>query len=202
VSVAVTAVVAVLTLMGSPVRVVRSSSKGEETIASTTRDATACQSDEVLPAGVTAIRMALEAEFGPKVAVRVYSGSRLLTQGTAPPGWTATAVTVPVRPLSRTVSHVKLCFTAGPNSEHMQLYGVPARPPRAAVVGTGQPLRGRFSVEYLRSGSGTWFSDALTIARHMGIGHALAGSWLALLAAALVAAVAALTIRLAWRELP
>jgi len=54
----------------------------------------------------------------------------------------------------------------------------------------------------MEPGGGSWWSRALSVARHMGIGHAISGTWVALLVAALVAALCALVIRLGWRELP
>jgi hypothetical protein len=202
VSLALVVVLGAVTLTRSPPRVVGGSARGEDVLGSTVGNAAACQTGEVLPRGVSAIRLWLEGEFGPPVLVRAYSGSRLLTEGRRGAGWTASGVTVPVTPLQRTVSGVKLCFAAQPNSERLQLYGVSTGAREAAVGAGGQPLTGRMTVEYLAPGGGSWWSRALSVARHMGIGRAVSGSWLALLVAALMAAVLVLATRLAWRELP
>lgn len=201
-SLALVAVLGVVTLSRSPQRIVGGSARGEEVLGSTVGNAGACQTGEVLPHGVSAIRLWLEGEFGPPVLVRAYSGSRLLTQGRRGAGWTASGVTVPVTPLKHTVSGVKLCFAAEPNSERLQLYGVNTEARKAAVGPSGQALTGRMTVEYLAPGGGSWWSRALAVARHMGLGRAVSGSWLALLVAALMVAVVALATRLAWRELP
>jgi hypothetical protein len=199
---AIVAAIGAVTLSGSPPRVVRSSAKGEDEVGVTFSDASACQTNEVLPAGVQAIRLGLVAPFGPNVLVRAYSGSRILMEGRRAADWTGSSVTLLVKPLSHAVSGVKLCFELRSNSERVRALGVFTPPREAAVTSGGEPLQGRLSVEYLAAGRRSWWSLALSIARHMGIGHALSGTWVALLVAALMAAVAALTIRFALRELP
>jgi hypothetical protein len=196
----IAAMVAV-TLTKAPPRVVDGVGSNAD-MTFTTGDFAACQADEVLLHGVSAIRLGVAAGLGPAVHVRAYSGSRVLTQGSRSANWTGYSVTVSVAPLKRTVSHVKLCLAVGPNSGPVYIFGRNSLPQRAAVSAGGQTLPGRVGVEYLAAGSGSWWSRALSVARHMGIGHALSGSWVALLVAVLVGAVAALTTRLAWRELP
>src|SRR5271155_2464955 len=101
-----------LTLLGSPVSVARTNrppGKPEEVIASTTRGASYCEPDEVLPRGTSAIRVWLVAEAGPRVSVVVYSGGRPITSGERGSHWIGGSVTVPVRPLAHTVSHATVC---------------------------------------------------------------------------------------------
>jgi hypothetical protein len=202
VSLALVAVLGAVTLARAPARVVRTSPHGVEVVIAAVGDAAVCQSGEVLPAGVSAVRIWLEAEIGPPVRVQVYSRGRLLSEGRRGAGWTASAVTVPVAPLRRTASNVKVCFAAKPNSERLQLYGINTAPGDAATTANGHPLAGRMTVEYLAPGSGSWFSRALGVARHMGIGRAVSGTWLALLVAALMAGVLVVATCTAWRELP
>jgi protein-S-isoprenylcysteine O-methyltransferase Ste14 len=201
-SVALTAALGVLTLTHSPPRVVRASARGEDVLGSTTGVASACQGGEALPAGVSAVRIWLEAEFGPPVSVRAYARGRLLTQGRRGAGWTASAVTVPVKPLAHAAAGVKLCFDARPNGERLQLYGVHTDSRTAALGPGGQRLGGRMTVEYLAGGRSSWFSHALAVARRMGMGRAFAGTWIAPLVALVMAAVCALLVGTAWRELP
>ena len=201
-SLALLVIVVALTLTRAPLRVVRVSAKPERVLASTTGTPALCQADEILPGGVSAVRLGLEASFGPKVLVRAYSDSRILTAGSRAANWTSSSVTVPIAPLAHTVTHVKLCVSVPANDGFLQLYGSPTSAQQAAVGGGGQRLAGRMSVEYLAPGGGSWWSRALSVARHVGVGHAISGTWVALLVAALVAAVAAVTVRLAWRELP
>lgn len=201
-SLALMIVVVALTLTRSPLRVVRVGAKSKESLGTTTGSATVCQTGETLPASVSAIRLGMEASFGPRVLLRAYSGSRILTAGSRAADWTGSSVTVPVEPLEHAASPVKLCLYVPANSERLQLYGAHAVAAKAAVGREGQVFPGRVSVEYMEPGGGSWWSRALSVARHMGIGHAISGTWVALLVAALVAALCALVIRLGWRELP
>lgn len=197
----------VLTLTHSPPRVVRVGVQTRGTSALVTGDVEVCQANEVLPAGVSAIRLSLATYFGSTVRVRASSGSLVLTEGRRGPDWTGRSVTVPVTPLNHTASHVKLCFDVGPNSELVGFAGTPTFTPETAVARTGgtsagRPINGRVGVEYLAAGQGSWWSRMLPVARHMGIGRALGGTWVALLIAALVAAGGFLALRLALRESP
>lgn len=190
-------------------------------------DLAACQSGESLPAGVTAIRASLWAFYGAEVHVLAYRGSKLIAQGARGADWTTDSVTMPVKPQRHSTSHVTVCLAIGPNSEPMTLIGAPAsahdaasiQPPgtplaqlaRGASVSlasdvrpvtrSGRRLQGRLVFEYLASGSGSWWSRALAVARHMGLGRAFGGSWIALLVAALMLAVGALAVRLTLREM-
>lgn len=221
VGVGLMAAVGAVTLTRAPPRVVRAVAQeariGREErvpLALTTGDITICQSDEVLPAGVSGIRLWMRAFFGAPVRVAAYSGSRALTEGSRGAGWTGQSVTVPIEPVDRTTSNVRLCFALGPNSEPVVVLGALAAPaqkgaaisggaltPAAAAVNGGR-LGGRVGVEYLAAGRGSWWSRVLTVARHVGLGRAFSGTWIALLVAALMAAAGVLAIRLAARELP
>jgi Predicted membrane protein (DUF2142) len=189
-----------LTLTRAPPRVVRVGTTTNTQLASTTGDVTVCQANEALPAGASAIRLSLAAYYGSQVRMRASSGSRVLTEGSRGPDWTSRSVTVPVTPLEHGASQVTLCIALGPNSEPIQFWGIDTPAREAAVTGAGQRFGGRVGVEYLAAGQGSWWSRILPVARHMGIGHALSGTWVALLIAALVAAAGLLAIRLALRE--
>jgi hypothetical protein len=179
----------------------------------TTADSTICQADETLPRGVSAIRLAVVAFFGANVHVTAYDGSRVLTEGGRGPDWTGASVTVPVNVVSRAVSGVTLCLALGPNSEPLIVTGnaTPAqdaalvlrgRTPTPAIrANAAEALKGRISVEYLAAGDRSWWSRALSVARHLGLGHFVSGTWIALLVAALMAAVGVLAVRLTLREL-
>ena len=194
--------VGALTLTRSPPRVVRASSLGQATVASTIADASFCQAGEALPAGVSGIRLSVWAFFGANIRVTVFSGSRTLAAGRRGPDWTGSTVTIPVSPLSHAVSPVKVCVNVGPNSEVLYFTGSEAPGSAAAVTSTGEPLAGRLGIEYLAAGDRSWWSRILEVARHMGLGHALTGTWVVLLIAALMAAVGGLAVRVALRELP
>jgi hypothetical protein len=201
-SLALMLLVGALVLARTPLRVVRVGGSSVESLGTTTGSAAVCQQGEALPANVSAIRLGLEASFGPKVLLQAYSGSRAIATGSRGAGWTGSTVTVPVDPLKHAAAPVKICFQVPANSGHLQLYGAPASTSKAAVEGDGQALSGRVSVEYLAPGGGSWWSRAQSVARHMGLGRALEGTWVALLAALLALAASAVAIGLAWRTLP
>ncbi len=189
------------TLTRAPARVV---SVGTSTVApgpKITGDAELCQAGETLPAGVSAIRLSLVAFYGARIHVSARSGSLLLSEGRRGPDWTGRSVTVPVKPLARTASNVTLCVAIGPNSEPVSIGGTLTPPSQSAVSASGRPIGERIGVEYLASSDRTWWSRVLSVARHMGIGHALSGTWVVLLIAALVLASGLLAMWCALREI-
>jgi hypothetical protein len=218
VGIALMVAVGALTLTRSPPRVVGVGEPGgvagTSILHTVTGDIAVCQANEVLPGGVSGIRISMWAFFGSQVRVIAYSGSQVLTEGRRGAGWTSDSVTVPVRPVDHATSHVKLCFALGPNSEPVILFGRPASARRKAVIlrsGTPaaqvpasdeQALDGGIGIEYLAAGRGPWWSRALSVARQMGLGRAFSGTWIALFLAALMAAVGLLSLRLTLRELP
>jgi hypothetical protein len=210
-----------VTLTRAPPRVVRAVAqelvgRGEhQPIDFTVGDIAICQAGEVLPAGVSGIRLSMRAIYGAQVQVVVYGGSRVLAEGRREADWTGQSVTVPVEPLDRASSDVKLCFAVGPNSEPVAVLGAAAPKRAAATLLTSRkirpaaattidavPLGGRAGVEYLAAGQGSWWSRLSSVAGHMGLGRAYGGAWIALLVAALMAGVGVLAVRLTARELP
>ncbi len=200
--IAAIAAMGIFTLTRAPPRVVRMSPKGAGLFVRVVGDQEVCQANEVLPAGISAVRLSLVAFYGSRVRVTFSSGSRILTEGQQAPDWTGKSVTVSVRPLGYTASRVKLCITLDPNSEPISFTGIKAPARESAVWRDRQLLGGRVGVEYLAAGRGSWWSRILTVARHMGIGHALNGTWVALLIALLVAVIGFLAIGLVLRESP
>lgn len=218
------AVIGVLTLTGVRLRVARTSSPGEKALnpaganvfGEQTGYKTFCQFNEALPAGVSAIRLAIWGFFGERVHLRVYGGHngvQLLTQGMRPADWTGSSVTVPVKPLRRPVSNTTVCAVLGPTSETMVLLGPRAPKNLAGELWEGAPplshltassaetLPGRLVVEYLVPSNHSWWSSILPVARRLGLGRAFSGTWIALLIAALMVAVGVLAVRLTLREL-
>lgn len=163
----------------------------------------ACQDNELLPRGTTAVRLALDASLGPWVKVAAMEGSRVVAQGDGGSGWQVREVTVPIRPAPTRSLTVKLCISwVLRGSEGVTVAGEPTKPSLAARVGGGLTLMGRFGVEDLGPGRDSWLSLALPVARHMGLGRAWSGSWIVVLAAVLMGIVGALSARLLLRELP
>jgi hypothetical protein len=163
-------------------------------------DIGACQQAATIPAGTSAIRIALEARaIGPKVAVRVLSGKRVLTSGQRAAGWgPAPTVTVPVRRVREIVSGAFVCAAVGPTVEPFRVHGVALA---RATVGARTLGDVRLRIEYLRPGPRSWWSLSSSIAYHLGLGRAASGTWLAFLALALMITVAALAARLVMAEL-
>ncbi len=217
----VLAVVGAITLTDAPPRVVRSVGRelvgrGEnEAIGFATSHLVVCQTNETLPAGVVGVRLWMRAFYGTPVHLALYQGSQTLATGSHSAAWTGQSVTVPVTPLTHEASNVALCFAIGPNSEPVTILGAKAQARLRAVsarsenlsepgvgVTEGEPLAGRIEVEYLAAGQGSWWSRIAAVARRMGLGRAVTGTWIALLAAALMVAAATLAIKHALRELP
>jgi hypothetical protein len=190
-----------VTLSGSPVAVLRTNrTPAFQIVAQTYKSAKACQAGEVVPAGTSAIRLSLESVAGPEVSVSALSGTHLLTSGVAGSGWTGAAVTVPVKPVARTTSHVQICFKLGKSKELVVIDGAPAGRAMAATD-EGQLLGGRVRIEDLRASHSSWWSLASTVARRMGLGHAPSGTWTVLLLLALMGAAVATASWLTLKEL-
>ncbi len=151
----------------------------------------ACQADETLPADTSAIRLSLEASSGPRIVVTVVLGKTVITRGEGTPGWIGEVVTIPVRPLDHATHRADVCFAFAGADERVSFLGAPTPGRSAARTATGV-LPGRLAIEYLRPGSSSWWSLALSIARRMGLGRAWAGTWVVLLVAALMATNVAL----------
>jgi hypothetical protein len=198
---ALTALAVGVTLLHSPSTVAATNGiEPEEVIGIITRDRSACQPAETLPAGSSAIRLDIDAPIGPRVAVQAYVGRRLLTRGTLGTGWFGSAVTVPVKPLRRTFSHVTVCFQLRYVGSYLALRGRRAAPTRAMVL-DGRRLPGRIGVAYLRGAHKSWWAQARAVIRHMGLGRAASGSWIAFPIAALTATAIALACGVLVREL-
>ncbi len=217
----VLAIVGAITSTDAPPRVVRSvgrelAGRGEnEAIGFTTSHLVVCQANETLPAGVVGVRLWMRAFYGTPVHLALYQGSQLLATGVHSAAWTGQSVTVPVTPLSHEAANVALCFAIGPNSEPVTILGAKAPARLRAIsatsenfsepgvgVTTGEPLYGRIEVEYLVAGEGSWWSRVVAVARRMGLGRDVTGTWIALLAAALMGSTATLALGYALRELP
>jgi hypothetical protein len=174
--------------------------QAEQPIAETAHGASYCQAREVLPRGSTAIRIWIDASYGPRVSVSVSARGRRLTGGERGSGWSGGSVTVPLRPLARTISGVSVCVSFRLRDETVIVQGS-ATPASAATRVDGRALAGHMWIEYLRPGARSWASLASATARRLGFGHAAAGIWVALLALGLLASVVVLASSLLLREL-
>lgn len=195
------AVAVVLTLSQSPSAIARVNTSEQALLETVTKTTSACQANEVLPRGTTAVRLRTWAFLGPRVTLTMLEHGHVIAHGEHGSGWTAGVVTIPVKRLSTTRSGVDLCFTLFVNGdETVELTGDPTSEALAARGPEGS-LQGRLRVEYLRPNSSSWWSLAPQVARRMGLGHAPSGTWSALLVLALMGGLAALCAGMIIREL-
>jgi hypothetical protein len=165
----------------------------------TTGNDTICQGGETIPAGTSAVRLALAANIGPRVTFAAYAGSRVLTRGAREAGWGIDeTVTVPVRAISRTVQDARVCTTIGAAIGRIEVLGAIGRVRRS---GGGYSPSPEIEIEYLRRGRGSWWSRASSIARRMGLGRAPRGAWDVVLVVLLTAALVVLVCGLIFGEL-
>jgi hypothetical protein len=192
-----------LTLLHSPMVVAgtnRPAGEPEESVGATTHSASYCQTGERLPRGTSAIRVWLAAIYGPRVSVAVGSDGQPVTRGESSSGWVGGAVTVPVKPLPRATADAIVCMSFQLREETVILQGS-ATPPAIAAQYDGKPIAGRIWLEYLRPGTRSWASLVGSTVRRMGLGRAFAGTWIVIVALALLAAAVALASKLILREL-
>jgi hypothetical protein len=143
---------------------------------------TLCQPDEVVPAGTGALGLSIKpavAHASPSVAVDLMRGRTTVAHGTRGPGWSGEQVIVPLRSRLRQDLSGSICITLGP--QQVALGGAKTKRAFTATSGTTH-LSGRLRVDYLpHAGRTSWWSTATTVARRIGLGHAPAGAWGALL---------------------
>ena len=193
---ALIAVAVLVTLSRSPPVLAGTNSVAPDLfVAATNGNAVYCQAGERLPAGTTAIRLWVNTNISPPTQVAVLAGSLVLTRGRQQPGRLATTIAIPVTPLARTFSDVKVCFKLGPAVEQVRLLGgeVPHSRPGEPPV--------KIRVEYLRAGRSTWWDLVRSIARRIGLGRAPSGTWAVLVPVVSMAAAILLTVWLLLREL-
>jgi hypothetical protein len=193
---AVVAIAVCLTLTRHPVSVAASNGTPRaHVVVMLPGGATICQGGESIPRDTDAVRLSLFTSAGPSVRLRVLSGSRILTEGARGRGWTAGEVTIPVARPPAALSGATICATLGQTIRSVSVLGQAAAP-AVAASSLGQRLLGRMTVEYLRPGRATWWSSIRSVARRMGLGHALAGTWIVLFLAALMAVASIVACRL------
>lgn len=199
---ALLAVALIVVLSGSPLVVARANPvPASQPVLKAAGGTGVCQSGEAVPAHVSAIRLILVAVVGPRVHVTVGSGGRTLTSGTTGSGWTSGAVTVPIASLPHPVRPARVCFYLGPSAEAVEVGGSAAAAATAARTLSGRVLPGRFTIEYMKPSSSSWWSSIRTVARRLGLGHAPSGTWLAIVLGLAMGAVVATASWLALREL-
>jgi hypothetical protein len=201
---ALTVVAVAFTLSRSPLVVLATSSSSMgESLATGKSSARGCQGGERLPAHTTAIRLSIGAFTGPPMSVAAISpGNRVVSSGERGSGWAGQTVTIPVRPVSHPVAPVRICFAGRiVGGEQLTVFGSRGADKAVARTGGGEPLEGRFRVEYLGKGRASWLSLLGYVAWNMGLGRAWSGTWVSILVLLLMLATAILASRLVIREL-
>ena len=192
-----TAIAVFVALLHSPSTVAATNGVGEASVLGiATHDGAICQAGETLPPHISAIRLSLDPSIGPQVNVEVLAGRRILARGVQGTGWGGSTVTIPLAPQRRAFSPVTVCFQLRYVGGYVALRGADT-PSTAAAASDGARLSGRLGIAYLRPARSSWWAQAGTVLRHMGLGRAAAGTWIALPIAALAAgaiAVASLTL--------
>jgi hypothetical protein len=178
-----------LTLAHSPLVVAGTNSIAPTNVVGSTKGpARACQGNEVVPQGTTAVRMWLQGNVKPRVRVAVLAGSRTVSSGTQVSGWLGKVMTVPVTPVGRTLRGVRVCFATDRAVQPVLLLGGPSRHPAAGE----EPDKMR--IEYLRRGPSSWWSLAGSIARRLGMGRAPEGTLAVVTPLALMALALAIVL--------
>jgi hypothetical protein len=158
-----------------------------------------CQPAGTVPSGTSAIRISLGANVNPKITVKLFSGSRLITQGSrAAGGGLNASATVPVERVPSTVRNGLVCIVLGPSAEAV---GIRAILPQGANKAIYPFQDVKLRTEYLRPGPSTWWSRASSIAHRFGLGRAPSGTWIGFLVIAGMLAVAVIASRLTLKEL-
>lgn len=181
---ALLAVAIALTLSRSPLVVAGTNSVAPaHTVAETLGPNGACQSDETIPSGTSAVRMWLTSSVKPLVTVVVREGSQTVAAGYAAGGLLGKVTAVSIRPLPHALRHAQVCFAIARATQMVFLYGGRAPHPEPGEEPT------KMTIEYLRPGAQTWWSLVGTVASRLGMGRAPAGRWIALLPLSLMTLV-------------
>jgi hypothetical protein len=156
---------------------------------------TVCAPAGTLPAGTSAIRLSLVGNAGPSVKLTARSGIETIASGERAAGWgIAESLTVPVNRVGAATPNTEICLTFGRTVEAIAINGSLVRTAAGGEVPS-------FRVEYLQTGSNSWWSLLSSVADRMGRGHAPSGTWIVFLLIALMISVAVLVSRLILREL-
>lgn len=159
-----------------------------------------CQPAGTIPRGTSAIQIGIEGlHFSPGVTVKILTGSGVLAEGQRIAGGPSIpTVTVPVKPLAQAISQARICTTVGPAVEPIRFYGSP----KHSSTAQANPLQeAELHMAYLRPGSKSWWSFAPSVVKHMGLGHAPSGKWVAFLVLILMLTAIVIASRLILEEL-
>jgi hypothetical protein len=163
------AVLAAVLTRSPPVVASTNSVAPARSVGATKGPARACQGNEVVPEGTTAVRMWLQGNLKPSVRVAILSGSTTVSTGAQVGGWLGKVTTVPVSRVPRTLEGAVVCFTIERAAQAVILLG-----DRLAHPAPGEaPYKMR--IEYLRPGPSSWWSRMGSVARRLERGRAPEG---------------------------
>jgi hypothetical protein len=154
------------------------------------RDATHCQGGQVIPGDAAVLRLLIGTyeRPSPELSVRVRAGGETITEGTLPAGQPEGRVVIPIDPVDDVRPDAEVCIEARS----------PEKRRRTVLYGSAGQVR----LEWLRDGDESWLDLIGTVAHRFGLGKPfLAGGWVLLLAAGLLALAWVLALRVALREL-
>ncbi len=160
-----------------------------EALVATYGGVSACQENETIPAGTTAVRLWLQGNIKSRVHVRVLAGSQTVATGVQEGSQEGKVMTVPVGRVGQTLHHARVCFAIARAVQPLELLGGPVPHPAR-----GEPTE-KMRIEYLHPGPHSWWSLIGPVARRLGIGRAPEGSLTALIPLVLMALAVLLAVR-------
>lgn len=193
-------VVVIVVLAHSPLTVAGTNPVArEQYIELTGGNLSTCQAAGTIPQGTSAVRVGIEGfSVAPAVKIRIRTPAGTTVEGRQSAGLGADPnVTVPVRRFAHKVDGARTCTTVTPLAEPIRFYGQP----RHSAQEGNHLQDALLHMEYMRTGSKTWWSLLPSIARHMGFGHAPGGASSVIFAVLLLIALVAVTSHLLLREL-
>jgi hypothetical protein len=160
----------------------------------------ACQGGELLPAGASALEVALQPlqAVGPRIAVTLSRHGRTLerTSLLVAAGKVATA---PLTPRARDLEDVDVCLAIGARGR-VALVGGPTPPYTGSLTVGGRATGASLSITYVEGGTSSWWRHASTVADRMALGRGdWGGRWIVWATGALLLASLALIGRALWR---
>jgi Predicted membrane protein (DUF2142) len=160
-----------------------------------------CQGQELVPAGTAAIELLVPAQYspGPRLAIELRRGGRLLTRTAAATGAGNVLVHARIPRTTRDLDGVTLCYAVGRGAGPVAAVGGYTAPGTGIATLDGRPLDGSIRIDYLQGGTASWWSRVPTIARRIAMGRGdWGGPWVAWGAVTLVLAALALAAHALW----
>jgi hypothetical protein len=156
-----------------------------------------CQAT-LLPRGASAVQLWVKRtrQSGPPLDVSVTSAGRELAHGHFDGNWGSDTVRVPIGEVPRTRPDAVMCVR-NQGRPALGFMGIPSN--FATLKADGKTLNAAVTVQFFRAGESSWWANLGTIAHRAGVlKGALAGAWVFWAAITLFAAVAVLSLIIAF----